>query len=206
VAATFLYQTTNTQNALVGTVNTPVDIPAGQGQSYVFAFTPTAPFPRTEVQLSFACTNTAPAPIISRVNTFFLRASATPAPDIVALVATAPNDGIVRLASVGAFAVAAVNLGAPGLITVSADTGTTSIPVTLTLCETNPQSGLCLALPTPTVQTQINTDATPTFAVFVTGTGPIPFAPATNRIQVRFEGGGGGGGTSAAVCAVPLCP
>jgi hypothetical protein len=56
------------------------------------------------------------------------------------------------------------------------------------------------------VQTQINTSATPTFSVFVTATAAIPFNPATNRIQVRFDGGGGGGGTSVAVCTAPLCP
>jgi hypothetical protein len=56
------------------------------------------------------------------------------------------------------------------------------------------------------VQTQINSGATPTFGFFVTGTAPVAFDPANNRIQVRFQGGGGGGGTSVAVCSVPLCP
>jgi len=78
--------------------------------------------------------------------------------------------------------------------------------MSLALCETNPATSACLAPPTPTVQTQINSGATPTFGVFVTGTGPIPFDPANHRIQVHFEGGGGGGGTSVAVCSVPLCP
>ena len=144
--------------------------------------------------LSFACANSAPAPIIPGVNTFFLRATAPAAPDVVALGATAPNDGILRLASVGAFAVAAVNLGAPGLLTVSANTGAASLSVTLALCETKPQNGECLEPPSPAVQTQINTNATPTFSVFVTASAPIPFNPATNRIQVRFEGDGGGAG------------
>src|SRR5262245_15816831 len=206
VAANFLYQTTNAQNQLTGAPNTPANIPAGQGQSFLFAFTPTATFARTEVQLSFACANSSPAPIISGVNPFLLRATAQPAPDIVALAATAPNDGIVRLASVGAFAVAAVNVGAPGLLTVSANTGTASLALTITLCETNPQNGQCLVAPAPTVQTQINTSATPTFSVFVSATAAVPFNPATNRIQVRFDGAGGGGGTSVAVCTAPLCP
>ena len=207
VAANFLYQTTNAQNQLIGTPNTPANIPAGQGQTFVFAFTPTATFGRTEVQLSFACANSSPASIVSGVNTFFLRATAQAAPDIVALAATAPpNDGIVRVTNAGAFAVAAVNVGASGLLTVSANTGAASLPVSVTLCETNPQNGACLAPPAPTVQTQIATNATPTFSFFITATAPITFNPATNRIQVRFDGGGGGGGTSVAVCTTPLCP
>ena len=77
--------------------------------------------------------------------------------------------------------------------------------MSLALCETNPATSACLAPPTPTVQTQINSGATPTFGVFVTGTGPIPFDPANHRIQVNLEDGGGGGETSVAVCSVPPC-
>ena len=207
VAATFLYQTTNPMtNTPTGTPNTPVDIAPSAAQTFVFAFTPMNPFPPTDVQLSFACTNTGPAPSITGLNTLLLSASATPVPDLVSLAATLNNDGIVRLASTGVFAVATINLGASGLLTVSADTGAASLPVTISLCETNPATSVCLAPPTPTVQTQINSGATPTFGAFVTGTGPIPFDPANNRIQFHLEGGGGGGGTSVAVCTAPLCP
>jgi hypothetical protein len=205
VAATFSYQTANAQNELTGAPNTPADIPVGAGQNYLFAFTPTAPIPPTELQLSFACTNSAPAPSLSGVNTFRFRATAAPAPDPVALVAVGPpNDGILRLSSAGAFAVATINLGAPGLLTVSAEAG--ALPVTISVCETNPQSGLCLAPPTSTVQTQVAAGATPTFGVFVSAEASIPFDPATNRIQVHIEGDGGGGGTGVAVCTQPGCP
>lgn len=58
VSASFLYQTTDPNtNALIGTPNTPVDIADGAAQSFVFAFTPTAPFSPTDVQLSFSCNN-----------------------------------------------------------------------------------------------------------------------------------------------------
>ncbi|HLA80828.1 MAG TPA: hypothetical protein VJP78_04240 [Thermoleophilia bacterium] len=208
VPATFLYQTTNpNDNTLTGTANTPADIPPGQGQTFVFAFTLTAAFPVTELQLSFACTNSAPAPITPGVNTFRLRATTVPAPDPVALVAVGPpNDGILRLASVGAFAVATVNVGASGLLTASADTGGVALPVSIALCETNPATSVCLAPPTSMVQRQMNSGATASFGVFVTGTGPIAFDPANHRIQFHLEGGGGGGGTSVAVCSTPLCP
>ena len=187
VPATFAYQTTDpATNLLTGTPNTPADIPAGSGQSFLFALIPTSPFAPTDVQLSFGCTNTAPAPIFSGLNTFLLSASATPVPDIVALGATIGNTGVVTLASVGAFAVATVNVGTGGQITAAADTGAVSLPVNLAVCQTNPTTGVCLVPPTPTVTTQIDSSATPTFAIFVTGSGPIPFAPATNRIFVRF--------------------
>jgi hypothetical protein len=205
VPATFTYQTTTAQNALTGTVNTPVDIPPGGIQNYVFAFGATAPFPRTEVVLTFNCAEGS-ASTLSGINTFFLRATATPAPALVVIALTPSADGIVHLASTGVFVVATVNFGAPGLVTVSTDTSTVPLPLSILVCETDPQSGECLAPPIPSVQTQINTNATPTFGFFVTGSGPIPFDPANNRIQVHLEGGDGGGGTSVAVCSVPLCP
>jgi hypothetical protein len=99
--------------------------------------------------------------------------------------------------------VAIVARGAPGLLTVTADTGAANLPVSVTLCETDPVTSLCLAPPTPAVQTPNATSATPTYRFFVHADVPIPFAPGTNRVQVHFENGGG---TSVAVCSVPLCP
>src|SRR5207249_8716798 len=154
-------------------------------QSFVFAFTPTGPFAPTDVHLAFGCTNTASAPITTGLNTLLLSASVTPVPDIVALAATAGNTGIVSLASAGAFAVATVNVGATGLITVSADTGAAGLPVSLLICQTIPDTGLCVSFPTPTVTTQITANATPTFGVFVSSSGPIAFDPTHNRIFVR---------------------
>jgi len=191
LAATFTYQTTDATNALTGTANTPANIPAGGGQSFVFAFTPTSPFAPTDVQLRFACIDIDPAPSTTGLNTLLLSASATPVPDIVALAATVGNTGIVTLASAGAFAVATVNVGAGGLITVAADTGGATLPVTLSVCQTNPQTAACLAPSTPSVTTQIDANATPTFGIFLSATGPIPFDPANNRIFVRFKDQGG---------------
>ncbi len=39
--------------------------------------------------------------------------------------------------------------------------------------------------------TQIGADETPTFGIFVQGTGNIPFDPANNRIFLRFRDVGG---------------
>jgi len=206
VAADFSYQTTDpATNALTGTANTPVDIPAGASQSYVFAFTPTADIAPIDVRLNYDCNNTDPAPIVTGLNTLLFSASSSPVPDIVALAATASNDGTVSLPGsfgANAFAVATVNVGASATITASVDTGGVTLPLGLALCETNPGTGACLGGTGASVTTTINTNATPTFSIFVSGDGTfVPFDPANNRITVRFRDGGGvtRGSTSVAV-------
>ena len=181
IPANFNYQTTDpATNAVVGSPNAPVDITAGAFQTYIFSFTPTAPFAPTEVQMSFDCTNTDPAPINVGLNTLLLSASATPVPDIVALAATLTNDGIVNVPGTngtGAFAVATVNVGASGSITASADTGSATLPVNISLCQTDPATGQCISAIGPSVTTQINAGATPTFGIFVQGVGIVFFRP-----------------------------
>ena len=187
--ATFTYQTTDpATNQVIGSPNTPVNIAAGAAQSYVFALTPSAPVGPTDVQLSFDCTNSDPAPINTGLNTLLLSASTTPVPDVVALAATPTNDGIVNIPGTngtGAFAVATVNVGATGAITASADTGATSLPLTVSLCETNPATGQCISGIGSTVATTINANATPTFGIFVQASGNVPFDPAANRVFVQ---------------------
>jgi hypothetical protein len=122
----------------------------------------------------------------------------------VALAATLTNDGIVSIPGpieTGVFAVATVNVGASGTLTAATDTGGVNLPLTLTLCETNPTTGSCLASPANSVTTQINPNATPTFGIFVMGNGTVPFDPARNRLFVRFTDAQGiiRGATSVAV-------
>jgi len=195
VSADFLYQTTDpATNALSGTPDTPVDIADGAAQSFVFAFTPTAPFAPTDVQLSFDCTNTVPVATISGVNTLLLSASASPVPDIIALATgTGTIDMPASAGGVAAFAVATVNVGTTGTITASADTGSAvSLPVSISVCQTNPVSGVCInpSVPAGTATTTIADGETPTFAFFLTASGPIPFDPANNRAFVRFTDSG----------------
>jgi hypothetical protein len=200
--AAFNFQTTDpATNVVTGSLNAPVDIPAGSSQSFVFALTPTASIAPTDVQLSFDCANSFPAPIYAGIDTLLLSASPTPVPDLVALAATQNNDGIVTLASTGVFAVATVNLGSTGTITASADTGSAALPVNISLCQTDPATSQCISAIGPSVTTQINTNTTPTFGIFVEGSGTVPFDPATNRIFVRFKDSGDiiRGSTSVAV-------
>ena len=91
----------------------------------------------------------------------------------------------------GAFAVATDNLGASGNIVASADTGVAALPLTLSLCQTDPNSGACISAVGPTVSVTIGANQTPTFSVFVTVQAQIPPSPANKRIFIRFKDAGG---------------
>ena len=205
VAADFFYQTTDpATNALIGTPDTPVDIPGGGVQTFVVGLTPTSPFSSTDVAFAFDCANTDPATTTVGLNTLLLSASTTGVPDIVALAATTSADGVVELArksGAGAFAVATVNVGTAAQITAAPDTGAADLPITLLLCETNPSTGACISDLGAEVDTLIGANATPTFAIFPTGTAPVDFDPGNKRVFVRFRDDSGEvrGSTSVAV-------
>ena len=202
---TFSYQTTDpATNAVTGTPNTPVDIPAHNFQTFVFAMTPTGPFVPADLRLGFACGNVGSVPFIVGVNTLLLSGSSTPVPDIVALGATPTGDQIVHLpgpSGGGLFVVATSNAGAAGAITFSADTGAVSLPLAITVCRTDPATSQCQAPPAPAVTVNIAAGAQPSFAVFATASGSIAFDPANSRITARFKDAGGltRGATSVAV-------
>ena len=205
VPAGLTYQTTDpSTNALTGTPDTPATIPAGGAQSFLIALDTKAAFLPTQIAFGFACTGAEAAASLPGVNTLLLSASATPVPDIVALAATPSQDGILDLpgaAGANAFAVATINLGAGGSIGVAFDTGNATLPVALAICQTVPATGACLAPPAASVTVAIAGHATPTFSVFAAGTGTVPFAPAANRIFVRFRDAAGAirGATSVAL-------
>jgi hypothetical protein len=192
----FSYQTTDPiTNALTGTPNTAVNIPAGGSQSYVISVTPTVGgggFPPVFVNFVFFCGNANAAPQTDGLDTLLLSSPPGQPADVVALVASG-DPGIVDIpgtSGTGAFAVATVNVGSSNAITVTATattaSGATSLPVTINICQTNPQSGQCLAPPAPYVNTQINAGDTPTFAFFVTGSGTVTFDPTNNRVVAAF--------------------
>jgi hypothetical protein len=91
----------------------------------------------------------------------------------------------------GVFAVATVNVGSGDTITVLADTGGAVLPVSISICQTDPQTSVCLSPPTNSVTTMILTNETPTFGVFVVASGDVSFAPEINRIFVRFKDSNG---------------
>jgi hypothetical protein len=208
---TFVYQTTDpATNAVTGSPNTPVNIAAGASQSFVIALTPSAAFAPADAAFIFSCANVPQAPVVTGLNTLLLSASTSPTPDIVALAATLQNDGIVHVTGAptspngpptGVFAVATINLGSADTITASTNTGEATLPITIAICQTNPQTGVCLQTPGPTASTTIAANATPTFGIFVSASGTVPFDPANSRIFVQFTDSTGAvrGETSVAV-------
>ena len=179
-------------NAVTSAANTPATIQGGDVQTFLLAFTPTAPFAPTALQLDFSCGNTPRAAIIAGVNTLLLSAAPDPVPDVIALAATPTGDGIVNVPTAtgtAAFAVSTVNVGSAAAITVSADTGASALPVSLNLCRTDPASGQCVpgTAPAPGLTVVLDAGETSTFSIFVKSDGPVPFDPAASRIFVRFQ-------------------
>jgi hypothetical protein len=201
------YQTTNpATNVLTGTANTPVPIAGGNGsQSFVIGFHGTTPFSAPAMPLDFQCDGTPLASIVTGVDTIDLVMAATPIADIVALSATPTHDGIITVPVGGAaaFAIASINLGIVAPITVSVDTGSATLPVTTSICQTDSSTGQCMATPAATVSLSFAAGEEPTFSVFLEASGAIAFAPATSRIFVRFKGVAGDmhGSTSVAIQA-----
>ncbi len=200
------YQTTDAStNAPTGQADTPVAIVAGGFQTFLLSFTAVAPLTVSQQPLDFGCSNATPAPSTPGVDTVDLTFSSTPVTDMVALAATATHDGTLHLTTgqPGAFAVATVNLGAAGGLIASADTGPATLPLSLSLCQTNPSNGQCLLAPSSAVSVSVGQNATPTFSIFATPTAPIAFAPGASRIFVRFKDSAGAthGSTSVAVVA-----
>jgi len=220
VDATFGFQRMDTSvkpPVLVGAPGDPVDIAPGGHADFLLFLTPNSAFGPAELAFTFAGTNTPPVTTIVGVNTLLLLSSVAPTPDIVAVAGTippdtcppglppCPPDGIVRIpgvSGIGVFSVATTNLGIGDTITVTADTGATAVPVAVTICETNPVTGACLAPPSVMVTTSIAAGAQPTFGFFVSGTGAVVVLdPAVNRVFARFHRSDGliVGGTSVAV-------
>jgi hypothetical protein len=205
VPGSFAFQMTDpATNVPVGSPNTPVDIPQNGSQTFVLSFVPNQVFGPADVSFNISGSGVPAVTPITGVNTLLLSASSTLVPDIVALAAT-PTPGLITNVSgpngLGAFAVASVNVGASGSVTVTADTGGVPLPLTLSLCQTDPTSAACLSPPAPSVTTAIDAGATPTFSVFAVGNGNVAFAPSLNRIFVRFKDASGvtRGSTSTAV-------
>jgi hypothetical protein len=208
---TFSYQTTDANNNLSGTANTPVDIPAGGGRMFMFAITPVVDLVEAELAVVFACSNTPVTVTVPGVNTFLVSASAAPTPDLAAVSVTPSHDGIVDIpgnTGTGFFVAAAINVGTAGIITATADDNGKALPLSLTICETNPSTGACINPPAPTVSTTaaVPHDGTVYYTIFVKGSGNIAYDPANKRLFLRLRSAGDGitrGATNVAVRTAP---
>ena len=190
-------------NVPVGTPDTPFTIGADGAQTFVLSFrSPTAAQFSLQT-ISFFCPGTPSAPILYGVDTVDLLFSSSPVPDIIALSATPSQNGVLTVPQGGsaAFAVATINAGSTGALTVTLDAGlAASLPLTAGICQTN-ASAQCLAPPAPSIPVSFAPNATGTFSIFISANGAIPFNPGGSRIFVRFLDGNNvsHGSTSVAV-------
>jgi hypothetical protein len=193
--AAFFFQALSCATFLpFATLNTPVDIPANGSGCFIFGLTSSSPIAPTNVTFNFDCTNSDPAPVTPEVNTLLFSASATPTPDLIAQPVTSTGGGIVDIpgpTGTGYIAVATTNVGTGGTITVEANTGNANLPVTLTICQTNPSTAACINPLTagPSATMTIAAGEQDAFLVTVKGSGTIPFDPANNRIVINFHEG-----------------
>lgn len=219
-ASTFSFQTTTAANALTGTPNTTVDIPAGEAQNFLFAVTSATTFNNNTNAVGSAvpsendernlfieayCANRRSDEYVLGLNSLAFVSAAAETADIIAMAATLNNDGWINVPltgnMVGIASVAITNVGQGVVITASADTGGRSQEIqSIELCGTD-ATGACVTNRSSAVNAIVNTDGTATFAIFVRGTGnAIPEDPARNRIFIRFnEGSIPRGATSVAV-------
>ncbi len=167
----------------------------GEAVHFALTFTSVEAFPPTELELRFDCADYAqPAPSIAGVNTVVIGASLDESIDLIA-VSTLPDERNYIPLNVGGdygvFAVATANVGARGEVVVSADTGAFDLPFDIRICETNPDTGVCINPLVPTQEpfgTVIEAGQTPSFGVFVrTDLSDAYDSPADSRVFVRFK-------------------
>lgn len=208
--ADLLFQTTNAQNQVVGTADSPaVSIAPGATQNFVFAITPFEPV-NVEIPLRFNCADSAPAFHAAGLNTFLLNASTTPIPDMLSISDTLTHDGNIVISGTkgtGVMATATMNIAsATGTVTATAsDTPVgqqpRNLPLFLNLCQTN-SAGACMAPPSSSVTVaNVTPGQVLTFGVFVQGAGvQIGYIPQFNRVFLELtQAGTPVGETSAAV-------
>ena len=188
------YQTADANLQLIGTVDTPVDIPAGQNQFFVIAVTPNVAY-SGPVALRYACNN-ATALGQPGVNDLQLVAeTGGTVADILSVSLTPSSDGVVRIGSVGGTQVMTIAAVYPGAGAATADirvspdvTGYDGTVQTLEICETD-AAGTCFAARSTQVDTTFTQGTVKYFAIFVTSPqqGGIPLYPALTRVRAVFS-------------------
>jgi plastocyanin len=205
VPATFSFQTTDPHtNGLTGTPNTGATIAAGGAQSYLIAFVANAPLPPTDVLFNYSCDGTASAEPIVGLNTLLLTFDTNPVPDMIAVGLTPSNDGFARTGGpggTGLLVIASDNIGSSATLTARARLSDPTLPITATVCQTNPSTAACFSPPAASVTAIVNNNDTPTWAAFLTASGAITADPANKRAFFEFLDGNGviRGSTSTAV-------
>ncbi len=188
------YQALDVSGNLIGAPFTPTDVPAGASQRFLVTITANAAF-EGRLRLFFQCDGLV-ALVFEDVNDLFFTATVGTPPDLIAIFATPSGDGVFRVDTAGGIAAAGgavINIGSGGAETPIEVTPTFGsfdgvLGATLSICETDPASGACLAAPTPTVQMSIG-GAAKTFSVFVIASDNLgaPLFPEYIRVSVVFS-------------------
>lgn len=219
----FSYQTTDpATNAVTGAPNSPVTLPAGSAQTFVFTVTSAADFndntglPQPSANdernlfIEAFCDNRRSSEFTLGLNTLTFISNAVAPMDVIALAATVGNTGDVRVPQsgnmVGVFSVAVSNIGIAGTMRVTADVGGRTLPLqNIEVCRTDPGTGACTTARAAFVDATLGQNETATFGIFVRGNGQqILFNPSQDRVFVRFnEGATPRGATSVAIRTVP---
>lgn len=211
VDANFSYRSTDpATNLPVGTPDTPVELAPGASATFLLQIEPRSARTASEVAVRFVCDNVPEAAPIVGVNGLLLAVEDDPVADMVALALSPSGDGVMRLEApeaLGFFALASVNVGVADTLSLSADTGSVSLPMEFLLCQTDPVTAACINPTSPStapVSIAIEAGATPTFAIFASAFGAVDFDPSRNRVYARFADQNGRirGATSVAVSAV----
>ena len=182
--------TNTTTNAVRAPAQTAVDIPANATATFLLSITATAAFDPANVEFLFDCENAQQAPTTIGVNTLLLSVSDEPTADLITLIATPSSDGVMRVGNaLGSqiLAMATSNVGDADTLVLTAESGSTDVPAQFLVCETDSMTGDCLSPQAPAVSLQVAAGATPTFAVFAQADGGAEFAPASNRVFVKFR-------------------
>ncbi len=179
------YQTDCSTNQIIGSQNPILDISPGGIVCYTLLFTPSSAFNATSHHISVKADNSSTSELFNGINTWLLRATVSAGPDIIALTTTTDFHQI-ECSGTNAFAVASSNVGAAatGNITVSANTGTVSLPLNISIQETDPGTGTVIG---DNILENVGAGENRTVVVFVTFNGCVAFNPATNRIFIEFR-------------------
>jgi hypothetical protein len=198
-SGTFAYRESDcSTNELIGPINPVLDIAAGGASCYVLYFIPSSPFAAVDVHIRAQAANAASTNLLPGINTWTLRATNSPGPDIVALTTTTDFHQV-SCSGTKPFAVAMSNVGAAtSPVTVTADTGSASLPFSMLIQESDPATGIIIG---DNILENVGAGENRTVVVWVTFHGCVGFDPAAHRIFIRFKDAGNNliGSTSTAV-------
>ena len=221
--ATISYRRTDASNQPVGTSDTPFDLAAGGNQTLVLSVTPQTAFPAALYRFNYACDEASTGSVFG-ASDVYIRSFATGAnaSDLIMILQTLSNDGVVRFAENGRRGVAAgaaINNGGdaayvyvqpvyPGY-TFSLNGPVKNHHRNLLICQTD-AAGVCQSSPSSSLEfTNLAAGTVFTFNIYFddSADGEVPFMPEFLRLtaqatEVRVSGQGTTGMAGATSVAV----